>query len=46
MNTTHKIEVTDEDIKDAERLENNPEMMLRLIDMLFLGCDEGNNYPS
>ena len=46
MYRANPIPLTEEDIEDAERIENNPEMMLHLIDMLFLGCDEGKNYPS
>lgn len=34
------INVTGEDIKEAESIQNNPEKMLLLIDMLFLCYDE------
>lgn len=43
-----KIEnkLTEQDYRDAEKIENNPEMMLRLIDLMFLGYEDGKNYPS
>lgn len=43
---TTKIQVTEQDVKDAEKIENNPEMILRLIDMMFLGYTDGKTYPA
>lgn len=40
------VKVTDEQVKEANRLENNPEMMLRLIDLLFLGREDKRDIPS
>lgn len=34
--------VNDEMIKEAERIENNPEKMLQLIDLIFLCTDQEN----
>lgn len=33
------ISVTEQDILDAEKIQNNPEKMLQLIDLIFL-CSE------
>lgn len=41
-----EIKLTEQDYRDAEKIENNPEMMLRLIDLMFLGYEDGKNYPS
>lgn len=39
--------VQDEMLWEAERIENNPEAMLRFIDWLFIGReDEGKQHPS
>lgn len=35
-----------EDIQEAERLELNPDMILKLIDLLFLCRDESNDIVS
>lgn len=32
--------------EEATGIENNPKMMLALIDLLFMGMDEGKNIPS
>lgn len=40
------VKVTDEQVKEANRLENNPEIMLRLIDLLFLGREDKRDIPS
>lgn len=39
INIESAINVTDEMIEEAEKIENSPEKMLQLIDMLFL-CSE------
>lgn len=38
------ISVTNEDIQDAEKIQNNPEKMLQLIDLIFLGYDKEEIY--
>ena len=38
------ISVTETDIQDAEKIENNPEKMLQLIDLIFLGYDKEEIY--
>lgn len=44
--TVTQKSVTEEDIRYAESLENNMELMLRLIDIIFLGREEGRDIPS
>lgn len=42
-----QIIVHDELIAEAEKIENDPEAMLRFIDWLFLGREEdGTEFPS
>lgn len=41
---TEKI-LTTENIEEAKRIEESPELILRLIDLLFLGVEE-NKLPS
>lgn len=36
--------VNDEMIREAERIENNPEKMLQLIDLIFLCTDQESIY--
>lgn len=38
--------ISEEDIQEAKRLEDNPELILRLIDLLFLGYENGKEMPS
>lgn len=38
--------VTQEDIQEAERLELNPETILKLVDLIFLCKDESNEIYS
>lgn len=40
------VNLTDQDIKDAERIENDPEKILALIDLLFLYEDIKKVIPS
>lgn len=41
-NIERPVSVNPEDIEEAERIENNPDAMLRLIDVLFfLNDDDG-----
>lgn len=39
-NIERPISVNQEDIEEAERIENNPDAMLRLIDVLFFLKDD------
>lgn len=43
---TADYNLTDEDIQEAKKIESDPEMMLRLIDLLFLGYEDRKSYPS
>lgn len=38
--------VNETDIEDAQRIENNAEAMLQLIDLLFLDYDRNKEIPS
>lgn len=40
------IKLTDEDIRDAERIENDPQKILALIDLIFLFEDNKKVLPS
>lgn len=40
------VKVTDDDIKDAERIENDPQKILALIDLIFLFEDNKKVIPS
>lgn len=37
---TDKISVTDEDIQEAEKIQDDPEKMLQLINMIYLCSDQ------
>lgn len=45
---THNIYkcITDEDIRDAERLEQDIQTIMRLVDLIFLFRDEHKDIPS
>lgn len=40
------VKVTDEDIQEAERIENDPAKILALIDLIFLYEDNKKVIPS
>lgn len=40
------INLTEEDIRDAERIENDPQKILALIDLIFLFEDRKKVIPS
>lgn len=40
------INLTDQDIRDAEKIENDPEKILALIDLIFLFEDNKKVIPS
>jgi hypothetical protein len=40
------VNLTDEDIRDAERIENDPQKILALIDLIFLFGDNKKVIPS
>lgn len=40
------VNLTEEDYKDAERIENDPEKILSLIDLIFLYEDAKKIIPS
>lgn len=40
------VKVTDDDIKDAERIENDPQKILALIDLIFFYEDNKKVIPS
>lgn len=40
------VNLTDNDIMDAERIENDPKKILALIDLLFLYEDTKTHIPS
>lgn len=41
-----KINLSEDDIKEAERIENDPEKILALIDLIFLFEDNKKVIPS
>lgn len=41
-----ELNVTPEDVRKAESIENDPEKMLLLIDLLFLCQEEKDSLPS
>lgn len=43
---TNQINITKEDIQDAEKLELDVQTILRLIDLIFLCKDEKKDIPS
>lgn len=46
METNVYPQINDEQIQEADRLENNPRLMLALIDLLFMDYDSGKVVPS
>jgi hypothetical protein len=40
------VKVTDEDIRDAERIENDPKKILALIDLIFMFEEQKKVIPS
>ena len=40
------VTITEEDIRDAERIENDPQKILALIDLIFLFEDRKKVIPS
>ena len=40
------VNLTDEDIRDAERIENDPQKILALIDIIFMNEDKSKIIPS
>ena len=45
IETDECVKVTDEDIRDAERIENDPKKILALIDLIFM-YDDREKIPS
>lgn len=46
MNENVNFNLTDDDIQDAERIENDPKKILALIDLIFLFDDNKKVIPS
>lgn len=46
MNENVNLNLTDDDIRDAERIENDPKKILALIDLIFLFDDNKKVIPS
>lgn len=44
--SVNDIKVTDQMIKEAERIENNGELMLALVDLIFMGREDRKDLPS
>ena len=40
------VNVTEKDIQDAKRIEDDPEKILALIDLIFLNVDNSKVIPS
>jgi hypothetical protein len=40
------VKVTEEDIQEASRIEDDPEKILALIDLIFLNVDNSKVIPS
>lgn len=40
------VKVTDQDIQEAQRIEEDPEKILALIDLIFLGAESTKVIPS
>lgn len=40
-----EISVNDEDIQESEKIQNNPQKMLELVDLIFL-CSDLQSIPS
>lgn len=43
---TNQINITKEDIQEAEKLELDVQTIMRLVDLIFLCKDESNEIPS
>lgn len=46
IETDECVKVTDEDIRDAERIENDPKKILALIDLIFMFEEQKKVIPS
>ena len=46
MDDNFNINLSEEDLKDAERIENDPQKILALIDLIFLFEDNKKVIPS
>lgn len=46
INDLESVNLTEEDIKEAERIENDPQKILALIDLMFLYEDRQKRLPS
>ena len=46
MDDNFNINLTEEDLKDAQRIENDPQKILALIDLIFLFEDNKKVIPS
>ena len=46
MTIDDKINLTEEDLRDAQRIENDPQKILALIDLIFLFEDNKKVIPS
>lgn len=45
-NVNEQIQVTEDQIQEAKQLWQDPQMILRLIDLMFLNEDESKRIPS
>ena len=46
IETDECVKVTDEDIRDAERIENDPKKILALLDLIFMFEEQKKVIPS
>jgi hypothetical protein len=46
MDDNFNINLTEEDLRDAQRIENDPQKILALIDLIFLFEDNKKVIPS
>jgi hypothetical protein len=46
MDDNFNINLTEEDLRDAQRIENDPQKILALIDLIFLYEDNKKVIPS
>ena len=46
IETDECVKVTDEDIRDAERIENDPKKILAMIDLIFMFEEQKKVIPS
>ena len=46
MDDNFNINLTEEDLRDAQRIENDPQKILALIDLIFMYEDKGKVIPS